>query len=496
MGLQELIQFADTETRKEVQAAVVAQSVVDLPDANERMRPLAPIVFNIAQQADDFIPWGYNLSGRDFQLRGFWPTEPALASAVSTMATRMAALEWYVDGAVLDKPRPKRTIATVTNILKNAERGRGWAIFMTKLMIDLYSQDNGSFFEKIRLAKDPRAPVVGIAHLDASSCERTGDPEIPVLYTDRKGRQIKMPWWAVEDVTDMPSPVEGMYGAQYCAVTRALRNAQVIRDIMLYKKEKVSGQHTRALHLVKGFTRANIEQALALSREVSLNQGMYRYSQPIIVPAVDMEGTIQHVQIDLASLPDGFDEETTWKWYIALLALAFGVDYQEFAPLPSGALGSGQQSEILHFKSGAKGPAMIISQLEHIFNDNGILPRIVKLKFRVQDARSDAEAARARYERGRDRSLRIDSGELDMEGARRLAVLDGDLTEDLYEQMQARGVPKPEDLRERDPNTIEQIQGGIESQKDQVQRDGLETDLEDEADDRPISRIKRLMGWR
>lgn len=465
-SLQDLITFADADTKKEIELAVLRQTVVDSPDVRERRSPTGPIVFNIAEQADEFIPWGYNVKGRDQQLRGFWHTEPILASAVYSMTGHMAVLEWEIVGTDPSKPRPVRTINAVKAMLKSADRGWGWQRFVVKLMTDIYTQDNGGFIEIIRSRNRPDSPVLGIAHLDSMRCQRTGDPEVPVIYTDRYGREHKMNYWNIQTIEDMPSPVESMYGVQYSAVTRALRSAQIIRDIALYKKEKVSGSFARAIHLISGVTRQNIEDALALANEQVLNQNLTRYRQPVVIPTIDPTAVLNHVKLELASLPDGFDENTTLQWYVAQLAIAFGVDYQEFAPLPGGALGSSQQSEILHLKSRGKGPAMMISNIEHLMNDNGILPANVMLQFKQEDARADSERANARFLRGKDRALRVSSGELDIQGSRQLAIEDGDLSLAVSDEMEKRPLPQiPQG--NGDPLTSRQVNGGTSSQNEQ-----------------------------
>lgn len=465
-NIKDFFRFADEEEKKEINLAVLRQTVVDSPAVRENDRPSGPIVFNIAQQADEFIPWGYSVKGRDQQLRGFWHTEPILASAVYSMTGHMAVLEWDIVNADPSKPRPVRTISSVRAMLRSADRGGGWQKFVIKLMTDIYTQDNGGFIELIRLKNRPDSPVIGVAHLDSYRCHRTGDPEVPVIYIDRLGREHKMRYWNIQTIEDMPSPVESMYGVQYSAVTRALRSAQIIRDIALYKKEKISGQFARAIHLISGVTRQNIEDALALANEQILNQNLTRYRQPVVIPTIDPTAILNHVQLDLASLPDGFDEDKTLQWYVAQLAIAFGVDYQEFAPLPGGALGSSQQSEILHLKSRGKGPALMISNIEHLMNDTGILPSNVMLQFSKEDARADSERAEARFLRGKDRALRVSSGELDIEGARQLAVEDGDLSLAVSDEMEKRPLPVIP-MGNGDPLTSRQVNGGTQSQNEQ-----------------------------
>lgn len=461
-NFQELIKLVEEDTQKAYNQAIVAQSIVETPTVGERRSPAGGYVFNIAVQADEFIPWGLDLRRRDEQLRGFWHSEPIMAGAVYKMSSRAAAAGWDIVGADPDAPRPKTTIRRVEQMLRSADRGQGWKEFIMKVAIDGYTQDNGAFIEKIRATNRPDSPVIGVAHLDSFRCTRTGDPDIPVIYRDRWNREHLLAWYQVETIEEMPSPVETMYGAQVCAVSRALGISQVIRDIRVYKKEKVSGQFAKSVHFISGVTRQNIEDGLSRAQEQAWNQNLLRYIQPPIISTLDPDSALSHVEIELASLPDGFDEETTMKWYIMTLALAFGVDYQEFAPLPGGALGSSEQSEILHLK--ASGPSTLIGVIEDTFNNNGILPANVLMKFRTEDARANEEKANARFLRGKDRALRLDAGEIDAKAARDLAVLDGDLPVEVKEQLDKRPMPDPV-VRKPDPAGVEQVQGGLNSRQ-------------------------------
>ena len=445
---------------------LVDRSVVEFPSASEQQRPgIVSLVFNIAEAADSIPAWGTDLKARDRELRSFWKTEPILASAVYSVATRIAVLEWQIKNADPHKPKQKNTIAAATRMLANADRGNGWQVFMMKLLTDVYTQDNGAFIEVIRRENRPDSPVIGIAHLDAARCTRTGDPRAPVIYEDRWGRPHLLLWYQVVTVEEMPSPEESMYGAQVCAVSRALRAAQIIRDIAIYKKEKVSGNFARAINFVSGVTESDLKAALARAQEQMLNQGLYRYQQPQIIATIDPTAELRTATIDLASLPDHFDEEQTMRWYIAQLALAFGVDYQEFAPLPGGALGSSEQSEILHLKARGKGPAAMINRIEHIINDYRLIPANVRFEFKSVDSRADEELATARYTRGRDRALRLDAGELTPRAAVELAVLDGDLPEHLrdliFAEEQHPGSVNGEEDGYTESTSPQQIRGGM-----------------------------------
>lgn len=448
------------------------RTVVDTPPIEERQSPRAyPVILQVAQAAQSVTPWGTNPVQRDRELRAFWHAESWLASVVYSVSIRNASFAWEVTGSDPEKPQPKNTVRAVMNVLKNSNRGRGWQSLITKTCIDLYTQDNGAFWEIIRVKNRPDSPVINIAHLDSAKCWRTGDPQYPVIYRDRFGRERVMRWWEIKTLEEFPSPIEEVFDLQYSAVTRALLAAEIVQSISTYKMEKVSGNFTKAVDVVSGVTQNNIDDAVALAQEQNLNQVLYRYSLPVVVAGVDPTSTLSHVHIDLASLPDNFDEDTSFKWYVAQLAAAFGVDYQEIAPLMTGNLGSSQQSDILHLKTRGKGPALIMGLFEETIN-RGLVPGNVKFKFLEQDLRTETERAEAKFTRVKARSLQIKSGELDAEAARELAILDGDLprwlAKDVADRADTRNVEQPTD--EFGPR---QIEGGIETQFRRITMDDV-----------------------
>ena len=436
--VSEDIKLVDVE--KQFSEELVQRSVVTPPSDKENARPIAPFLTILSSVADSITPWGTNVRARDKELREFVVSEPVIASALYSTSVRNASFEWEVVPANPEGPDPKNTRLAVTRMLQNSNRGQGWKPFMLKSCNDLYGQDNALFWELIRAKDSPDSPVLNIAHLDSGQCWRTGSPEVPVVYQDRYGKLHYMKWYQVIVIEEFPSSIESMLGVQLCAVSRALKASQILRDIEIYKHEKVSGRWAKSIDFIGGVSRTELEDAYKEATAFLDNRGLQRYGHHIIIPGIDPTNPISHETIDLASLPDNFNFDEEMKWYIAILAMAFGVDYQEFAPLPSGALGSGQQSEILHMKTRGKGPAMIMGLFESILNNNSILPKTVKFQFKVHDAAQEESQANARFLRGKDRSLRIQSGELDEIAARQIAIKDGDLPDYLADEMDERGV--------------------------------------------------------
>lgn len=441
------------EDTKQLESKVIQNTVVDYPAPHERTGVFRTILMT-ASTADVIPAWNaYNTSTRDKLLREFYKTEPMLASGVYTATARNSSFQWEIVPSDPSVKPPRNTIRAVTKMLANADRGNGWSEFMSKICVDLYTQDNGAFIELIRLQDDPSSPVINIAHLDSQRIYRTGNPEVPIIYEDRFGRWHELKWYQVRTLEEFPMPDEEAYGTQLCAVSRCLLAAQILRDIHIYKREKVSGSFTRAIHFVGGVSQGEIDDALAWAKEQNLNLGLYRYSQPVIVPGLDPGSPVNVETIDLATLPDAFDEETANKWYVAQLAMAFGVDYQEFAPLPGGNLGSSQQADILDKKTRGKGPALIMSLIEHMMNDTGILPATVRFQFKEHDLRVETDKANAAYTRGKDRAMRLESGELDPDAAIDLAVYEGDIPEHIALQVKERGLAKQRYMRNLEKNS-------------------------------------------
>lgn len=377
----------------------LAQSVQELP--RNELPGGGGLVFtwNLADAASKIIPWGRNVGLRDRQLRDFWPTETYLAGAVANVAFRNSVFQWEIRG-------PKGVAAAVTDMLGSAIAGDsfGWVPFMEKFSQDLYTQDNGAFIELIRdegedansRFKGPLAPVMGIAHLDSNQCARTGRPDFPIVYTDRKGQQHKLAWYQVIPFADYPSAIERMNGVGYCAVTRVLKMAQVMWATINFKDEKVSGRHYKQLHFVSGVSRSDIKDEMKRGQEEANNSGLINFILPSVLASLDPEKPVSTATIDLAGLPDGFNYDEDMKWYISSLALGFGVDYQEFAPLPGGNIGSSQQSMILHRKGSGKGPAVLMRMLAEAFRNYGILPRGTEMRFNDKDEQEELEKQEVR----------------------------------------------------------------------------------------------------
>lgn len=379
-------------------------------------------IISLASFADHLPPWGTQPWVRDRLLRDFFPTESVLCSALFSTISKYAAFGWSLEGY-------PRTVDRVRNMLHSSEHGDGWIHFCQKQLLDIFTQDNGAHMEVIRTDNNERAPVVQLNHLDASRCFRTGIRDEPIVYTDVRGKQHLLKWYQVISSTEFPSAKEEMRGYQYCVVTRLLTAAQRIRDIGKFQSEKIHGRNPGAIHLVSGVSTKQVREALGVQQEESDARRVMNYVTPLIIGSIDPTANVSAATLQFANLPDGFDEEVANRWYINQLALAFGADYQDFAPLPGGNLGSAHQAEVLHLKSRGKGPALFMRMYEQKFNFHGVMPRTCTFSFGEQDVALDSELEDLRYKRAQTLSMYVKEGILTPQAARQIMMDHGDLDE-------------------------------------------------------------------
>ena len=411
---------------KAVENLETATEVIDRP----HQRGVLPssniestLIWAMAQAADEFEPWGRRPKKRDFQLTEFYPTESLFSSALGLVASRNMAFSWQLEG-------DSRTEAQVQRILKGANAGDGWANFISKLSQDLYTTDHGAFAEIVREPDAPDGSLVAINNLDSLRCWHTGDPENPVIYRDRKDVYHLLKWWQVATFTELPTSVERLYGMQICSLSRLLLAAQITKSIAIYRYERTSGRNARAMHLVRGFTTQQLQDAFTRMQSNADAAGFIRYMQPMVLGSHDPKAEIGHDTIELASMPEGFTEDEAFKHYINQIAMAFLSDYQEFAPLPGGNLGTSSQSEVLHAKMRGKGPALFMKMITYAMNSR-IIPDNVEFSFAEPDLGAEAEQAEVTRTRAEGLQILVEAFILKPEEARQLLADAGDIPQEM-----------------------------------------------------------------
>lgn len=353
----------------------------------------AEIILWLAHMADEIGPWGRNMRARDIKLREFYKQEPFLSSAIYSVVTKRAGYKWILNG-------PERQVNIEHRILHGSQHGYGWNALIVPYLRDMLTQDNGGFIELVRERRgDASSVVVQLNHLDASRCIRTGNWDKPVIYKDLGGELHYMQWYEVFAGAEYPDPDEVMRGYQQCAVSRLLMKAQTMRDLGIFESEKIGGRNPSTVHFIGGVQQQRIENIMKMNQQKADNSGYLHYMPTPIIAALDATARVSHEQVDLKGVPDGFDIEANNRWYGLILALALGVDPQDIMPLPGGNLGSAQQSQVLRESGRSKGNALFMSNMEHMMNFHGVLPRTVSFKYQEQDLAEDAERTQLAWRR-------------------------------------------------------------------------------------------------
>lgn len=285
-------------------------------------------------------------------------------AAIGIAVTQVASLSYRVDGT---KTRARRLL----EILDNADISvgnwtGGWVHFIGKHIRDYLTTNNGAFFEVVRKGTARGSQIVGINHLSSIRCFRTGDPEYPVVYMDRWGRQHVLRWWEVVGMSDMPDPDDYLLGAGLCAAERAYQQIRKLATLETYVYEKLSGSRPLAIYLVSGMSSKQLDKAVSDGFERQKQRGLTTYMGAVIATTLKPDEQPGLVTIPLAELPDGFVAAEERDRADLVYANSIGLDPQDLAPIGGERqLGVGAQSSILHDKAKGRGLAVYKVALKH-----------------------------------------------------------------------------------------------------------------------------------
>lgn len=372
----------------------------------------------MSQRADEVPAWSYYPLLRDRYLNKVWRSEDHMSGAIYSVQAKMLALPWTVK--VKGKPRATMTIQEVFG---RAGFGAGFSVELGKATIDVLTKDNGFFFELIGKGNPSQpltSPITEIAHMDSMCCWRTHDPTYPVVYTNPlTGQYHALHKSRVVYGSSMTQPDELARGIGYCAVSRTLKSLQIMRDIQIYRHEKISGRFTKAIGYGNGITPKQFQKAVQQSEAEDEAAGLVIFRR---IPWILSQHESMNLNLlSLASLPDNFDFEKEVNLYMYALALGFGMDAREFWPATaSGATKA--DAAIQHLKAQNKGFADIISTFVHAFNWHPSFPLGFVLDFDYVDDEQDAGVAQIHSVKVDNLQKLVTMGALKPEEARAVAI--------------------------------------------------------------------------
>jgi hypothetical protein len=226
-----------------------------------------------------------------------------------------------------------------------------------------------------------------------------------VIYRDFKGKYHELKDYQVMLFADMPDDDETFRGTGLCAASRAYSAIFKLASIEWYVREKVSGLHPLAIHIVNGVMTNQLDGAVKAAKDQVITKGIASYMGAVIIgiPQGESPGL---VTIPLAELPDGFNRKEEFDLAILTYANSLGLDPQDLQPLSGQGLGTGTQSIVLADK--VKGRGVWKQQWIHQNNEK-VLPLVTTFSFIEKDftdMKKKADVSKARAEVSK---LRIDA---------------------------------------------------------------------------------------
>lgn len=311
-------------------------------------------------------------------------------AAVSGIIMRVKSTPWEIKGDDTE------AVEQFQAVFRRAHFGKGWDYLLDLVLLDFFRQDGGAYIEVIAPGDPlsyPTGPTVGVAALDSLRCIPTGDPEFPVLYYDRAGKQHLLHASRVIQLVDMPETDDSNPGYGNCALSRSA--AIVHRDILMsrYIESSLDDKPAPGIMVASGMDEKSRDRMYTEYATRQSNDARPEWGKQLWAFSLDPSMPVKLESVAFTQPPDKFDYQTYVNIAVSQLALALGVDKQELWELTGGALGSGAQSQILHEKAKGKMIGSLLTKLERAFND--ILPVSLEFGFKRKDVQEDVQQAQA-----------------------------------------------------------------------------------------------------
>jgi len=419
------------DSNTENQIAESVQQAVGYKETRESLESM-PILGWMAK-SNSLAPAWWS-PGRDIWLSAHWKKSNHLSSVVYNAQSKLSNIPPMIAphdmsiGAHMDQSEEM-----LKRLMLVSEFGAGWGAAMDKFYEDYLTQDNGGFLEIIGNG-NPAGPIIGlpiaIRHLSSRQCTRTGDPEYPIVYTTTRGKKYALNASRVIALSQMPSPVDGMNGVGFCAISRSFEIAQTLMDIVRYKQERLGSRPHSKLLVGKGIRAVDIMSAF--------NQAAYQQDDAGLAIAgmmVAIGSDSTDIDIDVKDLThmDPFDEETSVTLGMYAIASAFGLDISEV--WPTAGKSSTTDARIAQARARGKLPSQVTSALAGQLNLK-FLPPHLHIAFDFRDDEEDQQHAIVRDIRGRHRTRETESGVMTFRAARKQMLSDGDIDRHMFEEME------------------------------------------------------------
>lgn len=425
----------------EVQRAVpFEQNEVDLAGVTvTSIGGMSHYAINWMTSAANMVP-PYWSPMRDTWMRDFVTTCDPLKIAINTFVNKATSIPFSVTARDSSMKNHIEQAASVeVNLLTMSGLLAGWKTEFKKFIQDYLTNDNGAFLYvqgRGRTSGPVLGPAMGVMHLDSARCQRTGDPEFPVIYLHTTGERYAIHYTRIIQMANLPSPRAEMYGVGLCAVSCAIEPSLELRDIATYSSEKFGSRPPRQILYAKtGATLDQLTSAVRLFDERVTSSGLTRFSRTMMLAPKVANQTLELDTLDMASVPDGFDREKVTILDLAMIASAFGLDLRDLA-ISFGVAGQTRaDAEVQDKKGRGKGVHELLETLSDKLNAL-YLPPHLKINFDTLDDDQDEQRANIRETRSSARERDLRSGITTVRYEREKMLENGEMTEEQFNEME------------------------------------------------------------
>ncbi len=210
----------------------------------------------------------------------------------------------------------------------------------------------------------------------------------------------------VHVVSDMPQPDERLFSYGFCALSRCISMVQYAVNWATARNEALDNMPPLSIMALENINQEKFEEQMA-AYEAQRQAESFRLQSSVepvlrsLMTLVSQDPT-KPVGVHLTpirQLWESFDEQKAFQTTVNVVAMAFGLDPQDLAPLSSSAMGSGAQSTVLAEKEKGKGVGHVLTHLEALWRST--LPASVTLRYDRRDDEQDLRTAQIRETKAR-----------------------------------------------------------------------------------------------
>lgn len=246
---------------------------------------------------------------------------------------------------------------------------RGFKNFLIQHLQDYFLTDNGAFIEIDREDNSkPGSRIIGLYHLDSMRCYRTGDPNLPVVYSDLHNQYHFMAWWQVWDIADTPNARNNYFGVGDCAAAGAYERIRRMVAIRLLQYQMMTAGTPHALTALGGVTPQQLADWKKANDADRLSRGLTVFGGHMMA-AIMAKEPVSSVTIPLMELPKNYNEPDEIEQAAVEYSAVLGIPKTDLKALTGRMAGTATQAEVLDAQNDSGGLALWSGAFEDFINE-------------------------------------------------------------------------------------------------------------------------------